>query len=127
MRRYYSGNHNLHVADNNCGGADNNCGGRRGTECPKAWKSRIAGRPYSQHRLFSFIAQNRRGQPPARLQAIVELIGHTRTAKGLVVRAELDEKTYPKGIAVPDEQLELARLDRHESHGEWNYTIKPRR
>ena len=79
-----------------------------------------------EHRLFSFITQNWRGQPLASLQAIVELIGHTRTAKGLLVRAELDENTYPKGVAVPDEQLERLRLNRHAFHGEWNYTIKPR-
>ena len=79
-----------------------------------------------EHRLFSFITQNWRGQPLASLQTIVELIGHTRTAKGLVVRAELDKNTYPKGIEVPDEQLERVQLKPHAFHGEWNYTILPR-
>jgi hypothetical protein len=53
-----------------------------------------------EHRLFSFIAQNWRGRPLVSLQAIVELIGHTRTAQGLKVRAALDTNTYPKGIEV---------------------------
>jgi hypothetical protein len=79
-----------------------------------------------EHRLFSFITQNWRGQPLASLQTIVELIGHTRTAKGLVVHAELDTHTYPKGIAVSDEQLEQVRFKPHIFHGEWNYTILPR-
>lgn len=79
-----------------------------------------------EHRMFSFITQNWRGQPLASLQTIVELIGHTRTAKGLTVHAELDTNTYPKGIEVPDEQLEQVQLKPHAFHGEWNYTIPPR-
>jgi hypothetical protein len=79
-----------------------------------------------EHRMFSFITQNWRGQPLASLQTIVELIGHTRTAKGLVIHAELDKNTYPKGIEVPDEQLDRVQLKPHVFHGEWNYTIRPR-
>ena len=79
-----------------------------------------------EHRLFSFITQNWRGQPLVSLQTIVELIGHTRTATGLVVRAELDKNTYPKGVEVSDEQLEGVKLKSHAFHGEWNYTIMPR-
>ncbi len=79
-----------------------------------------------EHRLFSFITQNWRGQPLASVQTIVELIGHTRTSTGLTVRAELDKNTYPKGIEVPDEQLEQVQLKPHAFHGDWNYTISPR-
>jgi len=79
-----------------------------------------------EHRLFSFITQNWRGQPLASLQTVVELIGHTRTTTGLVVCAELDKNTYPKGIEVPAEQLEAVQLKPHAFHGEWNYTIVPR-
>jgi hypothetical protein len=79
-----------------------------------------------EHRLFSFITQNWRGQPLASLQTIVELIGHTRTATGLTVHAELDTNTYPKGIDVPDEQLAQVQINPHGFHGEWNYTIRPR-
>lgn len=79
-----------------------------------------------EHRLFAYITQNWRGQPLASLQTIVELIGHTRTDGGLVVRAELDENTYPKGIEVSDEQLEQVHIKRHDFHGDWNYTLQPR-
>jgi len=79
-----------------------------------------------EHRLFSFITRNWRGQPLASLQTIVELIGHTHTTTGLTVRAELDTNIYPKGIEVPDEQLEQVQLKPHVFHGEWNYTILPR-
>jgi len=79
-----------------------------------------------EHRMFSFITQNWRGQPLVSLQAIVELIGHTRTATGLTVQAELDTNTYPKGVEVPDETLAQVRLKPHVFHGDWNYTILPR-
>jgi hypothetical protein len=41
------------------------------------------------------------------------------------VRAELDEKKYPKGIKISDAQLAAVNICRHDFHGEWNYTIAP--
>ena len=79
-----------------------------------------------EHRLFSFITQNWRGKPLASLETIVELIAHTRTTKGLVVRAALDTGKYPKGVEVSDQQLAGVNLRAHAFHGEWNYTISPR-
>jgi hypothetical protein len=79
-----------------------------------------------EHRLFSFVTQNWRGKPLVTLQAIVELIGNTRTSKGLVVKAALDSKDYPSGRKVSDEELKQVQLTRHKFHGDWNYTIRPR-
>jgi Rhodopirellula transposase DDE domain len=78
-----------------------------------------------EHRLFAFITQNWRGKPLATLQAIVELIGHTRTSTGLTVRAAIDDATYPSGIKVSDDKLSQIKLRRHGFHGEWNYGISP--
>jgi len=78
-----------------------------------------------EHRLFSFITQNWRGKPLVTVQAIVELIGNTRTTKGLVVKAALDPNDYPSGKKVSDEQLHQVQLERHKFHGDWNYTIRP--
>jgi len=78
-----------------------------------------------EHRLFAFITQNWRGKPLATLQAIVELIGHTKTSTGLTVRAAIDEAAYPSGIKVSDDKLSLIKLRRHKFHGEWNYSISP--
>jgi Rhodopirellula transposase DDE domain len=50
-----------------------------------------------EHRLFSFIRINWRGKPLRSFRTIVELIAATTTETGLTVRAELDEKKYPKG------------------------------
>jgi hypothetical protein len=78
-----------------------------------------------EHRLFSHIGINWRGQPLTSREVIVQLIGNTRTETGLVVRAELDEGLYPTGVRVTNQQLKAINLHRADFHGEWNYTIKP--
>lgn len=80
-----------------------------------------------EHRLFCFITQNWRGKPLASRQAIVELIGSTTTRQGLTVRAALDTNSYETGIKVSDSELAQVKLTRHDFHGDWNYTIKPRK
>jgi hypothetical protein len=79
-----------------------------------------------EHRLFSFVTQNWRGKPLITVQAIVELIGNTRAAAGLKVRAALDPNEYPSGKRVSDRELKQVQLKPHKFHGEWNYTIRPR-
>jgi transposase len=79
-----------------------------------------------EHRLFSFISKNWRGQPLTSLQVIVSLIAGTTTRKGLKVHAEIDDHSYPAGIKVPDEEMDQINLRRDEFHGEWNYEILPR-
>ena len=80
-----------------------------------------------EHRLFSFISINWRGKPLRSFRTIVELIAATTTETGLTVRAELDEKKYPKGLKVSDAQLATVNMFPHDFHGEWNYTIAPKR
>jgi hypothetical protein len=80
-----------------------------------------------EHRLFSFITQNWRGKPLDSHAAIVKLIASTTTATGLKVYCELDEHDYEKGLGVTDEQMAELNIKRHEFHGDWNYTIRPRR
>ena len=80
-----------------------------------------------EHRLFSFIAMNWRGKPLADYQTIVSLIAATTTRKGLEVRCELDERYYEKGKKVSDEEMATINIHPHKFHGEWNYTIRPRR
>ena len=80
-----------------------------------------------EHRLFSYISTNWRGQPLVSLAVIVNLIGSTRTATGLRVRCELDRGTYPKGQDITDAQMATLKLVPHRFHGDWNYTINPRR
>jgi hypothetical protein len=78
-----------------------------------------------EHRLFSFISQNWRGKPLVSHEVIVNLISATTTETGLMVRCQLDEKTYEKGLRVSDSELAAIKLLRDPFHGEWNYTIAP--
>ena len=78
-----------------------------------------------EHRLFSFISLNWRGQPLISHEVIVNLIAATTTSTGLKVQAQLDTDPYPKGVKVPDEEFATIRLTRDDFHGEWNYVISP--
>lgn len=80
-----------------------------------------------EHRLFSFITKNWRGRPLTAYEVIVNLIANTTTNTGLTVRAALDTGCYATGIEVSDEELKRLQIVRARFHGEWNYTIKPRR
>ena len=80
-----------------------------------------------EHRLFSFITQNWRGRPLVNHETIVNLIASTTTRTGLIVKAALDTNHYKTKIKVPDEQLSRLRLKPHDFHGDWNYTISPRK
>ena len=80
-----------------------------------------------EHRLFCFITKNWRGRPLTTYEVIVNLIASTTTKKGLTVRAAIDSRRYETGIAVSDEELACLRITRARFHGDWNYSIKPRR
>jgi hypothetical protein len=78
-----------------------------------------------EHRLFSFISSNWRGEPLRDYETIINLIAATTTAKGLKVTCRLDRRKYPTGRAVSDEQMRQVNLQPNKFHGEWNYCIKP--
>ena len=80
-----------------------------------------------EHRLCSQISLNWRGRPLISHEVIVALIGATMTQTGLRVEAALDRRTYPTGVEVSDEQLARVQLHPPSFHGEWNYSLLPRR
>jgi hypothetical protein len=80
-----------------------------------------------EHRLFAFIAMNWRGRPLVSHEVAVNLIGATSNRSGLKVKAKLDTTDYPIKVKVTDEELNNINLKRHKFHGEWNYTINPRK
>jgi hypothetical protein len=79
-----------------------------------------------EHRLFSFISSNWRGEPLRDYETIVRLIAGTTTAKGLAVSCRLDRRKYPPGRKVTDEEMKQIRMIPQAFHGEWNYVIRPR-
>ena len=80
-----------------------------------------------EHKMFSFITKNWRGKPLIDRATIISLIGDTRTTKGLMIKAELDDRIYEKGIKVSDMDFKKIKLIQKKFHGEWNYMIKPRK
>jgi hypothetical protein len=80
-----------------------------------------------EHRMFSHITQNWRGRPLVSHEVIVNLIANTATQQGLLIQAELDSGTYPTGLKVSDKELALVKLIPDSFHGDWNYTIAPKR
>src|SRR5207245_801857 len=76
-----------------------------------------------EHRLFSRITLNWRGRPLTSYQTVVNLIANTTTSTGLAVYAELDPNAYPTKIKLTKEQRKSIPIERHDFHGDWNYTI----
>ena len=75
--------------------------------------------------MFSAISLNGRGHPLTTLQTVVNLIGHTRTKKGLTIQADLDLGSYPTGQKPTEESIENLQIERPDGQVRWNYTIKP--
>ena len=79
-----------------------------------------------EHRLFSFISSNWRGEPLRDYETVVRLIAGTTTAKGLKVTCRLDRRRYPVGRKVSKKEMASINLTPDAFHGEWNYTIRPK-
>ena len=78
-----------------------------------------------EHRLFSFISSNWRGEPLRDYETVVNLIAKTTTAKGLTVTCRLDRRQYATGRKVTAVDMQQLNLRRGRFHGEWNYVIRP--
>jgi hypothetical protein len=78
-----------------------------------------------EHRLFSFISSNWRGEPLRDYETVVRLIAATTTAKGLKVTCRLDHRKYEVGRKVTAKEYQQINLRPEAFHGEWNYTILP--
>jgi len=78
-----------------------------------------------EHRMFSYISSNWRGQPLESYEAVVELIGSTTTQKGLKIKAKLDKRKYKKGRTVSDEEFSKINLMKNKTLSQWNYSILP--
>lgn len=80
-----------------------------------------------EHRLFAQITLNWRGRPLTSYQVVINLIGSTTTHTGLRVRAALDTREYPLGVRVSDADFWQLNIQERRFHGEWNYSLSPRR
>jgi hypothetical protein len=80
-----------------------------------------------EHKLFAFITLNWRAKPLVSYLAIIQLIASTTTDTGLTVTCQLDANAYEKGIKVSDAEMASLNVKPASFHGEWNYTVVPRR
>ena len=78
-----------------------------------------------EHRMFSFITQNRRGKPLLTYKVIVQLIAATTTVTGLSLACAIDASQHPKGSKVSKAQFEALNIRYGNFHPAWNYSILP--
>ncbi|ADO73723.1 transposase [Stigmatella aurantiaca DW4/3-1] len=71
--------------------------------------------------------QNWRGKPLTSYETVVNLIGSTRTTKGLRVKARLDKRQYPTGGEITKAEMKSLALRADDFHGDWNYVLESRR
>ena len=77
--------------------------------------------------MFSHISQNWRGRPLVSIETIVNLIGSTKTKRGLMIKTAVDTNEYTKGIKISDSDMKALSVEKDTFHGEWNYAIHPRK
>lgn len=80
-----------------------------------------------EHRMFSFISMNWRGEPLASFETVVNMICATTTKQGLRIQALLDPSVYETGVKITDQQMKQLNLQPHRRNPEWNYSLLPRR
>lgn len=79
-----------------------------------------------EHRMFSFISMNWKGEPLVSFETVVNLISATTTTKGLRIQAILDDTAYETGLKITDAQMKELNIRSHRHHPEWNYSFLPR-
>jgi hypothetical protein len=79
-----------------------------------------------EHRMFSFISMNWKGEPLVTFETVVNMISATKTTQGLRVKAVLDKGFYETGVKISKEQMETLNLRPHQQNPEWNYSLLPR-
>ena len=79
-----------------------------------------------EHRMFSFISMNWKGEPLVSFETVVNMISATKTNQGLRIKAVLDRRRYETGVKISKEQMDTLNLRPHKQNPEWNYSLLPR-
>jgi hypothetical protein len=79
-----------------------------------------------EHRMFSFISMNWKGEPLVSFETVVNMISATKTKQGLRVKAVLDKSRYETGVKISKEQMQDLNLRPHQQSPAWNYSLLPR-
>ena len=78
-----------------------------------------------EHRVFSQISRNWAGYPLRSLNRILGFIRGTTTSTGLKIDAEVDSRSYEKGIKISNSQMRSLNITRRRFCQQLNYTIRP--
>lgn len=78
-----------------------------------------------EYRLFSQITINWAGQPLHSLETMLNFIRSTTTKTGLVVKAFLLDKVFPKGRKLAPQEANSINLQRRSICPNWNYSLLP--
>jgi hypothetical protein len=79
-----------------------------------------------EHRMFSFISMNWKGEPLVSFETVVKMISATTTKQGLRVKAVLDRSHYETGVKISQEQMQKLNIQLHKQNPQWNYALLPR-
>jgi hypothetical protein len=79
------------------------------------------------HRMFSLISGNWRGEPLTSYEVMLQRIRRTRSAEGFHCRACLDTREYPGMGKVSPADKARVRRRRRKVLPQWNYSIRPHR
>jgi hypothetical protein len=78
-----------------------------------------------EHRMFSFISLNWKGEPLVSFETVINLISTTTTQTGLRIKARLDKHFYATGRKITAEEMEKLNLRPHNKNPQWNYSLVP--
>jgi hypothetical protein len=79
-----------------------------------------------EHRLFCYISKNWQGKPLVDIQTAIDLIGSTRTTKGLKVICVRDDTEYKLAKKVSDDDFKAINIKKLTLFESWNYLILPK-
>ena len=81
-----------------------------------------------EHRFLRHDFENWPDRPLVDREIVVQLVGSAHATTHLIAKAALDPRSDPSEVSESDDELEEDLLITHDSfHGEWNYTLGPRR
>jgi len=78
-----------------------------------------------EHRLFCYISANWKGKPLIDVQSAIDLIGSTKTTRGLEVICVRDNTEYKLSKKVSDEEFKNISINKIPPFETWNYIITP--
>ena len=79
-----------------------------------------------EHRMFSFISMNWKGEPLVSFETVVKTISATKTKQGLRVKAVPDKSRYETGVEISQQQMKELNIQPHKQNPNWNYSLLPR-